>query len=254
MSTTQLAINISRTSVQVAEVLRSNQEIVRVYEQALLENTVEGYKSELKTFFQGIPLRDDYAEYTMAWQSPKHTLVPLSVFNESAAHPIYTLMFGEEVAKNTVDFNRLMELNMVSVFEIPDWVKSFFIIKFPQLMFKHEQAITLRALFQQSTFKRKLVVSLCDDYINIVLIHHNELQFSNVYEFQSSEDILYHLLFVLDQKKLNEEEGSIAFYFNNKANESIAKETKQLIEKHQVLKKMTVDSISSSLKLQTLCV
>jgi hypothetical protein len=254
VSTTQIAIHISRTSVQVAEVLRSNHEIVRAYEQPLLENTAEGYKSELKSFFQSIQLQDDYAEYTMAWQSSKHTLVPLSVFNESSARPIYTLMFGEEMEQNTIDYNRLMELSMVSIYEIPDWVKSFFIIKFPQIMFKHEQAITLRALFQQSTYKRKLVVTLCDDYIDIMLIHQNELRFSNVFDFQSAEDILYHLLFVLEQKDIKEEEGSIHFYFNNKANKLIAEETKKLVEKHQILKKIKVETISSSLKLQTLCV
>src|SRR5690554_7703273 len=88
-------------------------------------------------------LRDDYEEYTMAWGTQKQTLVPLSVFNESSARSIFQLMFGEGTDENMIDFNRLMELSMVSVFEIPDWVKSFFIIRFPQIVFKHEHAMTL---------------------------------------------------------------------------------------------------------------
>jgi len=254
VSNTQLTIHISRTSVHVAEVLRSNQEIVRQYSIDLLENTHEGYKEKLKSIFDELNLKDDYAEYTMAWATPKQTLVPLSAFNETSAKAVFQLMFGDEIDEKTIDFNRLMELNMVSVFEIPDWVKSFFIMRFPQVVFKHEHAMTLRALFQKNTFKRKINVSFSDEYMNISIINKNELAFSNSFEFQTAEDILYHLLFVLEQKDLTNEEGEINFLYVDEKTKIKANETQELLTKLNAFKKIKVNTIESVLKLQTLCV
>jgi hypothetical protein len=254
VSNTQLTIHISRTSVHVAEVLRSNQEIIRQYSFELLENTPEGYKKKLKEIFDDLNLRNDYVEYTMAWGTEKQCLVPLSVFNESSAKSVFQLMFGEGTDEKMIDFNRLMELSMVSVFEIPDWVKSFFIMKFPQLVFKHEHAMTLRALFQKNTFKRKITVSFSDEYMNISIISKNELTFSNSFEFQTPEDILYHLLFVIEQEGLTNEEGEINFLYVDDKTKQKAEATQKLLEGLKTLKKLNINSIESVLKLQTLCV
>jgi virulence-associated protein VapD len=255
VSNTQLAIHISRTSVHVAEVLRSNQEIIQQHDFELLESTPDAYKDKLKSFFNSLTtLKDEYPEYTMAWSTPKQTLVPLSVYNESSSKSIFHLMFGESIDEKMIDFNRLMELSMVSVFEIPDWVKSFFIIKYPQIVFKHEHAMTLRALFQMGTFKRKITVSFNDDYVNITIIHKNELTFSNGFEYQTAEDVLYNLLFVLEQEGLTNEEGSLNFYFIDKKTENKAKQTIALIEQLKPFKSIKISTIDSILKLQTLCV
>lgn len=255
MSNTQLAIHISRTSVHVAEVLRSNQEIIQQHHFELLESTPDAYRSKLKSIFNSLTtLQDEYPEYTMAWSSPKHTLIPLSVYNESSAKSIFQLMFGESIDEKMIDFNRLMELNMVNVFEIPDWVKSFFIIRFPQIVFKHEHSMTLRALFQMGTFKRKITVSFNDEYVNITIVQKNELIFSNGFEFQTAEDVLYHLLFVMEQQEITNEEGELSFYFTDDISAEKAEQTKALIEQHKPFKNIKISTIDSILKLQTLCV
>jgi len=254
VSSTQLTIHISRTSVHVAEVLRSNQEIVRQNSVELLENTPDGYKKRLKEIFDDLNLRDDYAEYTMAWGTPNQALVPLSAFNETSAKSVFQLMFGEGIDEKMIDFNRLMELSMVSVFEIPDWVKSFFIMRFPQIVFKHEHAMTLRALFQKNTFKRKITISFSDEYMNISIINKNELTFSNSFDFQTPEDVLYHLLFVLEQEGLTNEEGEINFLYVDEKTKSKAEATQKLLNELNAFKKIKVNTIESVLKLQTLCV
>ncbi|PWH86226.1 DUF3822 family protein [Brumimicrobium oceani] len=255
MSNTQLTIHISRTSVHVAEVLRSNQEIIQQHHFELLEGTPDAYRRRLKEIFNSITtLQDEYPEYTMAWSTPKHTLVPLSVFNESSSKAVFQLMFGDALDERMIDFNRLMELNVVNVFEIPDWVKSFFIIKYPQIAFKHEHAMTLRALFQMGTFKRQITVSVNDEYVNITIIHKNELIFSNAFEYQTAEDILYNLLFVIEQEGLTNEEGSLSLYYTDDKTEDIAKQTYALVNQLKPLKSIKLNTIDSILKLQTLCV
>lgn len=254
MSNTQLTINISRTSVQVAEVLRSSQEIVSNNFVHFKGGNPISYKEELKSFFESLSLKDEYEEYTMAWCSIKYALIPMRVFNDSTPPKIMELLFGDSIEKEDSDFNRLAELNIVDVYEIPDWVKSFFIIKFPQLIFKHEHAMTLRALFQGNTYKLKTIVNVCDDYINVSIIQKNELKFSNAFEYHNAEDIVYHLMFVLEQKGLKEEKGEIQFYFQNKETNKFTNKAIELLNETKMIKTHTISESENSAKLQLLCV
>ena len=254
MNNSQLTINISRTSVQVAEVLRSSQEVVSNHFLRFKGATPLGYKEELKEFFGGLSLKDEYEEYTMSWCSLNYGLVPMRVFNDSSPQQIMHLLFGDAIEKENSDFNRLAELNMVSVYEIPDWVKSFFIIKFPQLIFKHEHAMTLRALFQGSVYKLKTVVSVCDNYINVSILEKNELKFSNAFEYLNAEDIVYHLMFVLEQKGYKEEKGMLQFIFQNEESEAFANKAIDLLQETKMISSHSILESENSAKLQLLCV
>lgn len=254
MEKIQLTIFISRTSVHVAEVFCSNQEILLAKSFDLIENTAEGYKNRLKEIFDQLNLKEEYHEYSLAWSTPENTLVPLGVFNQSSAKDVFKLMFGTEIDEQTIDFNRLMELNMVNVFEVPNWVKSFFVLKFPKILIQHEHTMTLRALFQKSTFDRRVFLSVCDNYINIDVVYHNELTFSNNFEYQTVDDILYHLLFVLEQEKLSDEKAVINFLFMDEASQHKVKEVQTKINSLNVLNNMKMGTVDSILKLQTLCV
>ncbi|MEX1191809.1 MAG: DUF3822 family protein [Brumimicrobium sp.] len=254
MANKQLTIHISRTSVHVAEVLRSSQEVVKSKSMQFEEMNALAYKAQLKRFFDEHMFDDNYEEYTLAWCTPKQALMPMLIFNDTKPADVLNLLFGDTVDTANSDFNRLAELNMVSVYEIPDWVKSFFVMKYPHIIYKHEHAMSLRALFQGATYKLKTVLTLADEYMNISIIKKNELQFSNSFEYQNAEDILYHLLFVLEQKKLKEEAGEIQFYFQNNITMEIASEVVKLLNNHALIKKHSILESDNSAKLQLLCV
>ncbi|MCO5268638.1 MAG: DUF3822 family protein [Brumimicrobium sp.] len=254
MSNIQLAIFISKTSVSIAEVFRSNQTIHWQKDFELLESNAEGYRTQLTKIFSELDLSSEYSDYSLAWSSPKQALIPLTLFNESTSVDLYHLLFGDTVDANMIDFSRLMELSMVSIYEIPDWVKSFFVIKFPTIVFKHEHAITLRALFQKNTFNRKVIISVCDDYINLAVIQHNELKFSNTFECQTADDIVYHVLYVIEKEKLNTEKGELFFLYSNEKTLNAVQAAQNTIKNLHKLGSLALTEADSSIKLQTLCV
>lgn len=254
MNSSQLTIHISRTSVHVAEVLLSSQEIIKEETFQLMESSSEGYKKALSEVFNQFTFKDSYQEYTAAWSTPKNIFVPLGVFNESSEKSIYKLMFGKDIDESTIDYNRLMELSMVSVYEIPHWVKSFLIMKYPTIAIKHEHAMVIRALFQKNTFKRKINLTFNDEYINIDIIDKNELTFSNTFEYQTVEDVVYHLLFVLRQENLMEQEGGIDLYYVGEPLKTKAEETIKILEQIKPFQRLSIGNIDSVIKLHTLCV
>ncbi len=254
MSGTQLTIHISRTSVHVAEVLRSSKEIIRAESTTLHESNPTAYKEKLSSFFDQQNFDKDYEEVTVAWSTNLQALIPLRVYNDSDPKAIHQLLFGNAGDDRSIDFNRLMELSMVSVFEIPDWVKSFFVIKYPRVTIKHEHAMMLRATFQSSVFDRAIHISLCDDYMNIFLVHHNELKFSNAFEYQTTDDILYHAMYVMEQEGWKDENIKLAAYYLSNDQKDVLNDFKQKLTVMKSSDQLKVEEFTNSLTIQPLCV
>lgn len=254
MENSQLTIHISRTSVHVAEVLHSNRKVIPLKSIELHENNVQGYKDKLKELFEELNLTKQYDEYTVAWSTSKAELVPLSLFNESSSQAVFQFMFGDDIEASTIDYNRMMEISLVNVYEIPDWVKSFFIMKFPRISITHEHSMLLRALFQLSTFKRKAILNFNDEYLSIDVIEKNELVFSNIFEYQTEEDALYYLMYVLEQEKMLEEEIEVEFYYVGERNKEKASKTKEKMKTIRPLANAQLGEVETILKLHTLCV
>lgn len=254
VSNTQLTIHISRTSVHVAEVLRSNQEIVRSSNLELHESTPAQYRSALKDFFNTNGFDKEYDEVSAAWSTAQNALIPLRVYNDTDPKSLYKLLFGNKIDQKTIDFNRLMELSIVSVFEIPDWVKSFFVINYPHITIKHEQALVLRAVFQASTFHKSIHISLCDDYMNIFLVHHNELKFSNAFEYQTVDDILYYSMYVLEQEGWKDQSAKLHGYFVGDQKRQLLEEFEKKMKRLKSAENISIQPFTNSLTLQPLCV
>ncbi|MGM0480036.1 MAG: DUF3822 family protein [Bacteroidota bacterium] len=250
----QLAVYISRTSVVATEVLRSSQEVLREAHIRFHEATPGGYKAELQQFFDQLEWGSDYSEFSLAWASNSQAVVPLSIYNDSHPKAIHQLLFGKNEDDATTDFNRLMELNLVIVYEIPDWVKSFFVKRFPHIEIKHENAFFLRATFQGSTFSKGLHFTVHDDYFSIALVERDELLFANTFAYQTVEDILYHLMYVLDQKNWRNASVRASSYFYTAEQRENAEAVIDLIQRHQLLKQMDFADPRQAIKLQPLCV
>lgn len=240
--------------MHVAEVLHSSQEIVRSNSLELHESTPAQYRSTLTDFFKSNRFDKEYDEVTAAWSTAHNALIPLRVYNDTDPKSLYKLLFGSEIDEKTIDFNRLMELSMVSVFEIPDWVKSFFVIKYPRITIKHEHALVLRAIFQASTFDKAIHISLCDDYMNVFLVHHNELKFSNSFEYQTVDDILYYSMYVLEQQEWKDESVKLHGYFVSDQKRQLLEEFEKKMKLLKSADRISIQPFTNSLTLQPLCV
>jgi hypothetical protein len=254
VSNTQLTFIISGTSVSYAEVLRSSQAIVRSKTHRFLSTREAELKEELSQFVAGLNLNADYKEYSLAWCSPNSALLPTAVFSESTPEKLAHLVFGDAIEKNNLDFNRISELSIVNVYEIPLWIKSFFIIKFPQILIQHEQTLNLRALFQGSVFKLKIVVSVFDDYFSLNIIYKSELIFANSYGYTSMEDIVYYTQFAVKSKNIQENKAELLGITSSPESEVLFKEFSSAMTKIQA-SSMSLDiSSKSHFQQQTLCV
>lgn len=192
-----LSIYISKTSVRVAEVSLSENTVQILIESEFQEKREIDYKQELTRIFQDESISKDYNDVFLTWCNHNSALYPTRLFQSSNKKDLASFIHGKQIDLEELDHNRIAELDMVNIFEIPHWVKSFFIIKFPQIIIFHENTIALRSIFNSSTFKPQAFVNCFDQYFSIQIVSKNELIFSNNFIYSDPQDILYFTLYAI---------------------------------------------------------
>ena len=162
-----------------------------------------------ESFEQQSFLTIDYDEITVAWSTNKSTLVPNNIFAESNQTDIFKLCFGEPTPSYEIDYNRIAELSAVNIFEVPLWLKSYFVMKFPRVIIQQSGTHVIRKVMDANAFKVKATATIYNEYFHLTIVKHNNVEFYSFFDVQSAEDVIYHLMFTLQQKEVMSEKGNI---------------------------------------------
>jgi hypothetical protein len=198
-----LSIELSEHSIRTV-ILENNE--TKVVQEEFTDRQEHRIKEQLKDFFDKTGLRSaHFDEHLVSWSAQKSTLVPSNVFSESTPEDLYRLCFGKPTEIGTIDYNRIPEHGIVNLFQLPSWVKSFFVLNFPRSVIQHEGTHLLRGILSQNAFRLKASLLVYPGYFLLTLVKENKLLFYSQFDQQSPEDITYHTLFVLQQKELMDE-------------------------------------------------
>ncbi len=246
-----LAVELSEIAVRFSALsgsVQSQKEFI------FADSTDIGYKEQMTNFLELSGFRQQsFDEYTISWSSFRTTLVPSNVFNETKPDKIFTLCFGSEISKSNVDYNRIPEHGIVNVYDVPLWVKSFFISTYPRSIIQHEGTHFLRGLFLSKKSRLSVNILIHHNYFLLVVVDANKLQFYSTFEYTTLEDVLYYLMFTFQQKNYLNTELFIRICPSFSSDKSITIQLKQHLTKLQELDKATVEIdeefVTQSLKL-----
>jgi len=202
-----LLIELSDNAVRFAE---SSENSIRKFDFIFRDKKDYRYKEQLDEFLIESGLKNvDFEEVSISWSGFRTTLVPSNIFSESNPESIFQLCFGKEISASTIDYNRIPEHGIVNVFDIPLWVKSFFVVRYPRSVIQHEGSHLVRGMLNESSFKLKSILIIYDDYFLLGIVKENKLHFYSLFNFLEIDDIVYHFMFTLQQKELTKEKGNI---------------------------------------------
>ena len=202
-----LSIELSETAVRFSAIENG---MTTSYNYTFADKKDYRYKEQLDEFLVDAGLKNqEFNEQTISWSSKRTTLIPANIFGESKPESIFKLCYGDQIPSNHIDYNRIPEHGMVNIYEIPLWVKSFFVIRYPRSIIQHEGSHLLRGIFAENAFKLKTTLVVYDHYVLLSIVKENKLEFYSVFDYNENEDIIYHTLFTLQQKGLNKESGTL---------------------------------------------
>lgn len=190
------------------------------------------YKQQLEEFWNKTGWKESvFDEVTLSWSGFQSTLVPVNVFNESDKESIFELSYGNQITSNEIDYNRLPLQGIVNIYAIPNWIKSFFVIRFPRIVVQHEGTHLIRGVFSGTTFKLKTVLIIHEKYFRMLVVKENQLKFYSQFECSTLEDVVYYYSFAMQQLALNQATNELII--SNDADSTInGNELRQTLEKN----------------------
>lgn len=225
---------------------------------SLLEETVfvnqtdHGYKETLQEFVPKISALGELESISCAYVSPYFTLVPSNLF--AASKPDYLLGFSVQktINKQNVEYNRLQEWSTVLIYELPMWIKSVLVPKFPLIVIQHELSHSLRYLNSGSLALPKMMVALNDTSFSIAARNGGEIVHCGFQDFQNEDDLLYHILMCVE--KINAM-GTIEFVISHGNNQVLAEKFAEKAKRIERLSKQKFTlSTFQHIENQLLCV
>lgn len=155
-------------------------------------------EASLLTLLEEPYFKYDYQSVSIAVSTARHTIVPDAIFNASKPKDIFALNHSEPI--DNLDYRRLPELGLVSVYEIPLWMKSVFVKRFLRAKINHHSTVLLKGVFSTSNYKPKAYVLKESNLFYLVMTDKNKLIYFNLFESNAVADLVYYYLFTVEQK------------------------------------------------------
>ena len=165
----------------------------------------------LKDIINQVPLlQKPFSKFCVAYANLRSTLIPNAIFKQDQL----TLFHQYNFIKQEEDlflYDSLINLSAKNIYSIPDYIYQLF-ESFKNVSFSHTSSVLIEASLLHS--KKEKALSLVDVHVlpnsfQIIAIKNQQLEIYNSFTYQTSEDFIYYLLFVLDQLKIDNEKATI---------------------------------------------
>src|SRR5690606_36921361 len=136
-----------------------------------------------------------------------NTFVPTALFDKTALGSY--LQYNVKVfPTDYFDYDSIESLQMENVYVPYVVFNNYFLDRFGSFDFQHIHTNLLQHFIHTSANNgtKEFFVHIADNHFEIVIIENKKLVFFNSYEYQTKEDFLYYILFVMEQLQLNPQE------------------------------------------------
>lgn len=173
-------------------------------------------------FLASYQSRHDLSPVQLVADALKHTQVQLKPYKHTllnfSGRPftlVPTAFFEEDQARTLLEFNTGSTGNDVIqwdeinsdirlIYSIPEELKSFFDKSFPNHQLRHTASIVVKLLLQSDELAHDdLLIYIAPGSVYLAVKKGDRLLLCNQYQAHTDEDILYYVLFALEQFELN---------------------------------------------------
>src|ERR1035437_2776010 len=152
-------------------------------------------------------LRGNFASVNVLFEDCRFTLLPLPLFDQNHYRSNYAFNFtnttGEEILYNTFPVSDAVLLYGIPV-RLADSLKK----RYPIVRFYHSNFPLLTAFinkYRNTDNQGSVLANFRNGAMDILIINGRKLQLLNSYNCKSDEDVLYFLVFAIEQTGLNPE-------------------------------------------------
>ena len=148
-------------------------------------------------------LHKNYARAIVLFSNRECTHIPEEVYKEEDNEKYINLLFGDSYSGKCYSMH-LPDLGNHIVYKTPSDLDSLYSELFPGSIYYHSTGFLLKTLSRISfSYKEPLVhAHFSKNYFEMAMFSKGKLLFYNSFEFQTSEEIAYYILYALKQWKV----------------------------------------------------
>lgn len=173
-------------------------------------NLTEFTKEVIGLQLQNDLLKADFASHTLTVGTPRNTLLPTELFNFS--NPLDAFKLNYPAPVDNLDYNRISELGIVNIYELPLWIKSLFVVAFPRIKIVHRTTVLLKGVFDKPSYSGKIHLFIENRQFYFLISERSKLTYYNRFDYAELADLVYYVLFVLEQKNYDQAQFEIHLY------------------------------------------
>ncbi|MFH1161470.1 MAG: DUF3822 family protein [bacterium] len=153
-------------------------------------------------------LKKPFKACKVIWEGNKSTLVPDALFEESARDKF--LSFNLTVDPHEIVLqDHLKDIQAYNIFAIPEQTNQLLLKHFPAGHVTHLSSVLIQSLYlnyRSQLIRPKVFVHVRDPWFDLIVLDQQKLRYSNMFEFRQAEDMVYFLLFAIEQLGLHAEQ------------------------------------------------
>lgn len=152
-------------------------------------------------------LKNQYKSLLIAYEGKKSTLIPGPLF-DPAERESYLQFNYQEAQEEQLFSDHLTPLDNHLVFSVPNATVNSLRKHFPGVRIHHLTSVLIESIwinYKNRINANRVFLQLRDKYFDLVLFDGRQMSYCNAFSYQNAEDVVYYLIFVLEQLNLNPE-------------------------------------------------
>ena len=208
-SNIKLSIHISLNGLSfcVIDLISNEIDFLRTYSLSKNSTPKELLKTLKKGFKENDELRNSFSSVKIIHYNNLSTVVPEPLFDKNNA--LSYLKFNSKILQNDyAAYDEIFNNECVNVYIPYVNINNYIFKMFDSFVYNHYSSIILEKvkLNEKNTITPSLYLNINSNHMELIYFVKNKLIFYNRFDFSTKEDIIYYLLFTIDQLKLNPEE------------------------------------------------
>ncbi|MCX6221870.1 MAG: DUF3822 family protein [Bacteroidia bacterium] len=174
-----------------------------------------------------------YKSIEIVYSSENFTLVPQVFYQQGAADKFFG--FNHEIERGfIVDKTLLTKAQAWCIFNIPENLKEFLVLKYPKASIRHNlYPLVERALKENRNFpeRKQVHINFFRSYFELIVLSGTKLLLCNQFNYSGENDISYFVLYVFDQLKLPPDTTELVIHGQMQQTDPIYQTFKKYIRK-----------------------
>lgn len=140
-----------------------------------------------------------------------NTLIPKELYNEKDKKNIFSVnhsLTNEELVTDE------LKSKIINLYAIPNTIFQTVKNVIPEAIIRSNSSILINNFLSLNNLQETMFLFLKDSYINIVVTKGDGLIFQNKFEYQTKEDLLFYVLFSIQQLNFSNEDINTVIYGN----------------------------------------